>query len=306
MATLLQQTFKSRPVEWRIHIGAHKTATTHLQDTLELLRSQLSCAGIDYIPRQLMRSVRIGSKWRAFRRTPLGGLIGRRVFQRALVPLMQGPQVVAISEENLIGTSRGLLTALLYPDAANRLAPFEALAHISKVRVFLSIRSFDEVLPAAYVQTLKERRVHDYTKRSFEPIRKNALQNPPRWFDLVVRLRATLPSAELKVWRFEDYIRRETDVVAAFCGVNVHRNESLPAPKETRTPSAHAVAKLESIEPTMSVNDYRTVIGRIVDEDDGQSKFQPFSTEDRRRLRESYLKDIERIDIEFPGVLLKF
>ena len=161
MATLLQQTFKSRPVEWRIHIGAHKTATTHLQDTLELLRSQLSCAGIDYIPRQLMRSVRIGKKWRAFRRMPLGGLIGRRVFQRALVPLMQGPQVVAISEENLIGTSRGLLTALLYPDAAHRLAPFEALARISKVRVFLSIRRFDEVLPAAYVQTLKERRVHD-------------------------------------------------------------------------------------------------------------------------------------------------
>ena len=76
--------------------------------------------------------------------------------------------------------------------------------------------------------------------------------------------------------------------MAAFCGVNVHRNESLPAPKETRTPSARAVAKLESIEPMMSVNDYRTVIGRIADEDDGQSKFQPFSTDERRLLREIY------------------
>ena len=56
----------------------------------------------------------------------------------------------------------------------------------------------------------------------------------------------------------------------------------------------------------MSVNDYRTVIGRIADEDDGQSKFQPFSTDERRLLRKFYLKDIERIDIEFPGVLLKF
>lgn len=295
----------SRSTEWRIHIGAHKTATTHLQDTLANCRTELFGAGIDYIPRDLMRSVRIRSGWSALRQTPLGRAIGRRTFQRALSPLMQGPRVVAISEENLIGTSRGLLTPLIYPDAAKRLAPFEALARISNVRLFLSIRRFDEVLPAAYVQTLKERRAHDDTKRGFEPIRKNALQNPPRWFDLVARLKAILPSADLKIWKFEDYVRCETDVMTAFCGVKVQPIEPLPPPKETRTPSAHAVAKLESVDSTMSVEDRRIAVERVMDEDDGRSKFQPFSAEERLRLGEYYCEDIERLQSEYPGIFLK-
>ena len=61
MATLLHQTFKRAPLN-----GASTLELIRLQQRTstirwKLLRSQLSCAGIDYIPRQLMRSVRIGA-----------------------------------------------------------------------------------------------------------------------------------------------------------------------------------------------------------------------------------------------------
>ena len=42
---------KLAPVShWRIHIGAHKTATTHLQQTLAAIRPRLVEQGIDPIP----------------------------------------------------------------------------------------------------------------------------------------------------------------------------------------------------------------------------------------------------------------
>jgi hypothetical protein len=40
---------------WRIHLGAHKTATTHLQETLTAVRPALAERGIDFIPNQRVR-----------------------------------------------------------------------------------------------------------------------------------------------------------------------------------------------------------------------------------------------------------
>ena len=41
---------------WRIHIGAHKTATTHLQQTLAAIRARLVEQGIDPIPLAALRA----------------------------------------------------------------------------------------------------------------------------------------------------------------------------------------------------------------------------------------------------------
>ncbi len=40
---------------WRIHIGAHKTATTHVQEILTLMRPQLVARGIDFIDNHTVR-----------------------------------------------------------------------------------------------------------------------------------------------------------------------------------------------------------------------------------------------------------
>ena len=48
---------KLAPVShWRIHIGAHKTATTHLQQTLAAIRPRLVEQGIDPIPLAALRA----------------------------------------------------------------------------------------------------------------------------------------------------------------------------------------------------------------------------------------------------------
>ena len=41
--------------QWRIHLGAHKTATSHLQETLAAVRDDLVGQGVDFIPNPLVR-----------------------------------------------------------------------------------------------------------------------------------------------------------------------------------------------------------------------------------------------------------
>ena len=38
-------------MEYRLHIGAHKTATTHLQDSLRGLIPELRAKGVSFVPR---------------------------------------------------------------------------------------------------------------------------------------------------------------------------------------------------------------------------------------------------------------
>jgi hypothetical protein len=297
-----------RAREWRLHIGAHKTATTHFQATLAQYRPALLEAGIDFIPHKSIRSARLGKHvLRPHQRLPFfHGFIGRTAFERTLNPLRQGPPVVAISEENLIGGSRDLLGDRFYANAADRLSLLEAIARVSKVTLFLAVRRLDEILPAAYVQTLKDRAPNGSAKPSFEPIRVNALASPPTWFELVARVKREVPSATLKIWKFEDYVRHEAEVLASFCGANLRKDESLPVPTRTRTPSAEVVAELESLDPRMPPAQRKSIVDRIRNEADDMPKYRPFSSEERRRLGDVYEEDIDNIRTVFPDVILDF
>jgi hypothetical protein len=134
--------------EWRLHLGAHKTATTHLQETLALRRDWLVARGVDVLPMPAVRALRLppSAGWKAWR-LRLGWPM-RRAIEAAVAPLRRGPGRIAISEENLIGYPQHLLSAPLYPQAARRLAGFRALAAGGRLHVFFAVRGFERLLPS--------------------------------------------------------------------------------------------------------------------------------------------------------------
>ena len=111
---------------WRIHIGAHKTATTHVQEILALMRPQLVERGIDFDPQRtcarsgfakalLERRLRRGCPCCA------GRTVRRPRLADALDPLRAGPAALVLSEEKLHGRlAAGLLRADLSADRADR------------------------------------------------------------------------------------------------------------------------------------------------------------------------------------------
>jgi hypothetical protein len=289
---------------WRLHIGAHKTATTHLQDVLEALRPPLAAAGVDFIPRERSRHLHLHAHagrlgWRLW----LGGAAMRRKIDARVGPLRSGPPVVAISDENMPGLATALLGGDFYPAAERRLRPFAALARgPAPLAVFLSVRDPAGLLPSAYAQVLRSRPVPG----GFGPIRERALARPPRWSDLVARVRRALPGVPLRVWTYEDYRHHDRAILSAFCGTALPPLPVLPPPASTRAPSAEAMARIEALDPGLGPAAHAAAVAAIAAADGGGPRFAPFAPAEAALLGEAYAEDLARLEADAPGTLLRF
>lgn len=292
----------TRVLEWRIHVGAHKTATTHMQESLQAQRDWLLAKGLDFLPMRSVRALRLPPPsgrydWRLRLRWPM-----RRCLEQAIVPLRRGPERVAISEENLIGRPIDLLTYPFYPDACRRLRPYDVLARHAQLHIFLGVRSFEKLLPSAYVQGLR----FQHVKGGFEPVRAAAVQHPPSWTELVGRIQAAVPRARLSVWRFEDYRTDDLKIMSYFCGIDLPQRTPLPVPSRTRSPSAQAVAALEALDPVLDRAARVAAARKIADADLGDEPFDPFSPQEKSILSEAYEEDLANLARRFPGSLVRF
>jgi hypothetical protein len=286
--------------EWRLHLGAHKTATTHLQETLARRREWLLERDLDFLPMPAVRALRLPPpRGRYGWRLRLGWPMRHRI-ETAIASLRRGPGRIAISEENLLGGVRDLLGWPFYPDVPERLRPYATLAPAAELHVFLAVRGFDKLLPSAYTQQLRFRALPG----GFDPIRAAVMKRSPSWTELVKRIRDALPRARLTVWRQEDYRVHDWAILSRFCGVDIPEGERLPRPVGTRSPSAQAVAAFEALDPGLNREARVRAAEAIVAADGGEARFEPFSESERRLLGEAYEEDLMRMQREFPYVLM--
>src|SRR5690349_5584947 len=181
---------KLAPVsDWRIHLGAHKTATTHLQQTLAAIRPRLVAQGVDPIPLAALRAIGLAralNERRLAARVPgLRGLAMRTLVAELLEPLRRGPRTLLISEEKRLGAPRRVFEEPAYPLVEQVVPRLAALGGRGRVTLFLSIRGFERHLPSTYAQEL---RVLPPEPEGFEAIRRRVLARPPSWFELVRRI----------------------------------------------------------------------------------------------------------------------
>ncbi len=294
--------------QWRIHVGAHKTATTHLQETLAAVRDDLAGQGIDFIPNPLVRARNLGpalARRRPIARLPiLGNARMRDAIEAVLAPLRIGPEVVALSEENIVGVPEHMLMVPFYPQAAQRIGRLASLAGRAEVVLFLSIRSYDTLIPSAYVETLK----HGVpAPGGFAAAWAGLRAAPPSWFDLVARIRAAAPGVALRVWRQEDYRANARAIMEAFCGRALGPLPEISDPTWTRSPSAAAIATVEALPGDLSHAERLARVRAVfAAAEPGADRFQPFAAAERQRLRARYAADLERIAHAWPDVLMRF
>ncbi|NOD49762.1 MULTISPECIES: hypothetical protein [unclassified Ruegeria] len=295
-----------RPVqEWRIHLGAHKTATTHLQDTLLAHRDQLAQKGIDYIPREvfgpLQRRYSNPNHWRRrFWSAPLA-----YQFRRHVNALRNGAETVLLSDEDLLGYSDDLLARDLYPSFRGEHL-VNALSRGGTVKLFLGIRAYDKLLPSAYAQMLKT-----FVPRPEWALRIGdaVLDAPPSWPDLIERLLSAFPNASLQVWKHEDYRVCWQEILTEFAGRDVGVFPDLPPPERTTSPSHEAIRKAEALDRSLSVQERRACVKRIYYEElpagPDRSRFHPYRPETVAALQQKYAQDLQRIEREYPGMLFQ-
>lgn len=289
---------------WRIHLGAHKTATTHLQETLTLVRPALAARGIDYLPNRLVRERRLArTLWRRqlkARLPVIGPWHMRETIEAVVTPLRLGPETVVLSEENILGIPDQILRVPFYPQAALSVARLAALGRRAELVFFLSIRGYDTLLPSAYAESLK-----------FRPPRPGGFDaaglaaRAPSWYELVAQIRRAAPGVPLRIWRQEDYRANAEAIMAEVCGLELGPLPDISDPSWTRSPTAEGIRAAEALDPGLSMAERRERVGEIYATAEGE-RYRPFAEAERRALRERYAADLARIEAEFPGAIMRF
>ncbi len=204
-----------------LHIGAHKTATSHLQRSLRVKSDVLANAGVRYYgPDHLRLPGRslpflFGLKMRKRLGPP------RRNRSDQLALLAKDAHRLVISEENFAGVlqnRKGFLGKSRHPEVASRVSELAEAMGQEGIDVFLSTRNPAGYLTAAYSQLLLSG--HIITMDEYRAQNPLELIN---WDNLVARLRAAKRVRQLYVWRYEDYEPLFPQICTAMVGADAAR-----------------------------------------------------------------------------------
>ena len=198
-----------------VHIGAHKTATTHLQMRLRRGRAALAATNAAYVgPDDTRGPVQLSSLVEA-----PGAAPDEEAGWRARIDAEAeaGRGRLLLSEENLIGVMRpGLLIdrdGRLYPRAGPQLRALFQVLDRRPTSIALAVREPASFLTSAFGMWLQAGGgvlVEDFL-RGADPRRS-------RWTDLAARIFEATGTPRLSVWRYEDYPRARNRILARLLG----------------------------------------------------------------------------------------
>jgi len=197
-----------------LHIGAHKTASTHLQKTLSLNRDILAQQGCVYFgPDRLRRDLKIPG----LHRRP--NAIRHRI--KPLLDAIQAEQAMGrrllLSDENIMGggpkppaLAQG---EVLYPKLQNQMTVLLDALELRDVTVCLALRNPLDLLVSAWGHQFRRGNLE-----GFEQFCEDVAPLALRWSDVVLRLRSCSGVKRVLIWRHEDYSSLLNPLVGALSG----------------------------------------------------------------------------------------
>ncbi len=222
-----------------LHLGAHKTASTHLQRSLAGAKpDDVALFG----PPQLRDSGDSLAERFGFPLDPTTGAVSLMSGREVLIEMAGGAHRLVLSDENFAGriqTGWGKIPTPLYFTASKRIAALSQAVIAAggpKVDLCLAIRDPAGYLTSCYSQILHGGRVVQPAKF----MAKNALEAID-WVDYVRRLRAIPNISSVTVWRYEDYATIFGQICKAVVGTT-----AVP-PLETRAQVRLSRAALDAV-----------------------------------------------------------
>lgn len=187
-----------------LHLGAHKTATTHFQKVLEVNR----CFYYDNISYIEMEEFRSNLRWK-------GGRVDFPSCGAYLNEIKGSCSTLVISEENLSGEAKDIYKNLfLYSEIENRLDSFRTFTQdFDEIEVWFSIRSMDSFLPSIYCESLKHWRYKKFAK-------VYAGNYTQTWLPVIKSIRRVFPNARINVIRYDNYMAVLPSVIKRIFGEN--------------------------------------------------------------------------------------
>jgi len=271
-----------------IHAGAHKTASTHLQNRLLENEKRVVKSGCSYLGPEKIRD-QFGTLWRALGRSDTPD-----EQERKLAALAAGQPRLVISEENIIGGFKDLMNgpnrAILYPKAVERLARLAQLVAPNPLHIAMAVREPSSYYVSVYNQLLLSGRF-----QTWERFSKGLDPTAVKWSD-ILRPIAEIPGvAAVSIWRYEDYHRLLPQILNTLLG---QPRPDIPLHMEKRMHEGLSERAVQAC-CTWRAAGYGGRLGAVAREDfpvsDAYPKFSPWPEALMRESRAAYGRDIEAL-----------
>lgn len=259
-----------------LHIGAHRTASSALQQHLSLNRAELAEAGVVYWGPKITR----GGLFRG----AIGGVDGVMAWQerrfagrcamRAEAVRQTGATHLMISDENMIGSLRGALEhTRLYADAGRRIAAYANGFSRHRLTVALCVRDYADWWTSSLAFRLQRGGPLPHTQ-----MREYLITQPRRWRHLVEELARVLPDVRLVVWSFEASANAPYRLIQELTGTSTDPGPSGPINVRPGTSDLLELMDACGIDPAT----FRWPDGR----------FMPFASHELDALGAQYQEDL--------------
>ena len=271
-----------------VHAGAHKTASTHLQNRVLENENLVVKSGCSYLGPEKIRD-QFGTLWRALGRSDTPD-----EQKRKLAALAAGQPRLVISEENIIGGFKDLMNgpnrAILYPKAVERLARLAQLVAPNLLHIAMAVREPSSYYVSVYNQLLLSGRF-----QTWERFSKGLDPTAVKWSD-ILRPIAEIPGvAAVSIWRYEDYHRLLPQILNTLLG---QPRPDIPLHMEKRMHEGLSERAVQAC-CTWHAAGYDGRLGAVAREDfpvsDAYPKFSPWPGELMRESRAAYGRDIEAL-----------
>jgi len=270
-------------VNLHIHLGAHKTGTTHLQELLNFHQTDLKNQGILYIPLLELRAKLTDIYSSKSITKPLD-------FYQYVIERSSGFTKVILSEENLMGNTNNIFNQReLYQNNLPFLSILSELIKRSEVKLFFSVRNLATFLPSIYSEALNW--------SSYQPFEKTYHSNflNLSWMSVIAKLQSL--NRPLFLWKYEDYKEHCKEILREISFDSKVDWQEHKVPMLRRSSSKNLMKCYEEISTQLG-GDHRKIY-RLLREyfpiTKQEDRFEPFAKVLTDHFDQSYQRDISSI-----------
>jgi hypothetical protein len=277
----------------KLYVGAHKTATTHIQKLLNTNREKLITDNI-----KLSTPDDLRERWlpALYEYSNLKDINNLNVIKS------ERPEkgIWIVAEENISGTSYEFkIHSGIYPNLKNRLSSIKDIFKDDNIEIFFSIRSYDSFYRSAYLEVVRNRGFTPFTDFYDEKRYKNN-----SWVNVLDILNRIVPEENITLWRYEDFRQIIPDLLRGLTGLDSVNEFISEYTVETTRPSLSkkTIEVLSSLYPVISQEESLQLVERINSVYTSNDCFMPFRKEEIEEFQLKYKTDISIIRNKYPNI----
>lgn len=277
----------------KLHVGAHRCASSTFQSYLWANRTLLAQAGVTcWTPKRTRDGLMLGLIRDPERITVEDERRAMRSVGRLRLELcrldLAGQKAVLISEENMMGSTRlNLAQKSLYPLLYERLLRFRPAFEGRRVQIGLCVRSYETYWSSVLAYLVQR----GAAKPSVDDLDYLTTQ-PRRWRHLVRDIAAAFPQADVCVYPFERCAEQPDRVLDLFCP-DVARLMPRAGVRHNRSPNLGELNKVLAL---------RGETGFDAGPGADDCRWMPFDEDQRTVLRVEYRRDIAWLEAGADGL----